>query len=68
MKKKLPLPLSIDCTGLDDPLISNLATHLRRHFRNVEIWRDEIVAAEPLNNYHYEAAWFILDRFDVKVQ
>ena len=67
MKKKLPLPLSIDCTGLDEPLIINLATLLRRHFRNVEIWHDEIVAAEPFSGYHYEAAWLILDRFDVRV-
>lgn len=65
MKKKFPLPLKVNCEGLSRKLIDDLADQLRHHFRDVQIWEDEITAANPLGGGHYEIAWRILDRFGV---
>lgn len=67
MKKKLPLPLVIDCDGLSKKLTAELADRLSMHFKDVKIWSDEIEASKPLNGWHYEQAWLELDKFGVKV-
>ena len=65
MKKKIPLPLKVNCEGLSRKLINDLADQLRHHFRDVQIWGDEITAAGTLGYTHYEIAWRIIDRFGV---
>ena len=61
------LPLKIDCDGLSQKLIADLADRLSLHFVDVEVIGDTIYASKPLNTFHYEQAWHILDRFGVKV-
>ena len=60
-------PLKIDCDGLSQKLIFDLADRLRLHFVDVDVFGDEISASKPLNHYHYDMAWRILDKFGVKV-
>ena len=60
-------PLKIDCDGLSQKLIFDLADRLRFHFVDVEIWGDEIYASRPLKGFHYDEAWRIFDAFGVKV-
>ena len=59
-------PLLIDCDGLSQKLIAELADRLSMHFLDVKIWSDTIEAANPLNNYHYSEAWHAIDDFGVK--
>lgn len=66
MKKSFPLPLIIDCGGLSKNLIAELADRLALHFVDVKICGDEIVAHKPLDFWHYDSAWRILERFGVK--
>lgn len=61
------LPLKIDCDGLSQKLIVDLADRLRLHFVDVDVFGETIYAANPLGKNHYDAAWRILDRFGVKV-
>lgn len=60
-------PLKIDCDGLSQKLIADLADRLRLHFVDVDVFGEVIYAGNPLNSFHYEKAWAILDRFGVKV-
>ncbi|MBR1806276.1 MAG: hypothetical protein IJ774_07825 [Selenomonadaceae bacterium] len=61
-------PLKIDCDGLSQKLIADLADRLRLHFVDVDVFGDIIYAANPLGwKTHYDAAWRILDAFGVKV-
>ena len=60
-------PLKINCDGLSQKLIFELADRLSLHFVDVEIFADDIFVSKPLNNYHYDTAWQILDAFGVKV-
>ena len=67
MKKQLPLPLKIDCTGLSRKHAFELADKLVKHFDLVEMWDDdEIVAHKPRSYYDYGQAWDIIDRYGVK--
>ena len=61
------LPLKIDCDGLSQKLIVDLADRLRLHFVDVDVFGETIYASKPLGSLHYEKAWQILDRFGVKV-
>ena len=60
-------PLKIDCDGLSQKLIFDLADRLRLHFVDVEVFGEVIFAAQPLGSIHYDKAWAILDIFGVKV-
>lgn len=60
-------PLKITCDGLSQKLIFDLADRLRLHFVDVEVFGDDIFAANPLDSYHYFDAWVVLDKFGVKV-
>ena len=60
-------PLKIDCDGLSQKLIFDLADRLRLHFVDVEVFGEDIFASKPISNYAYETAWKILDNFGVKV-
>ena len=60
-------PLKIDCDGLSQKLVFDLADRLRLHFVDVEVFGNEISASKPLSHYHYDEAWRILDKFGVKV-
>ena len=60
-------PLKINCDGLSSKLIFDLADRLSLHFECVDIFGNDIFASKPLNNYHYDTAWQILDAFGVKV-
>ena len=66
MKKSLPLPLQIDCSGLSKKRIADLTDRLRMHFKEVIVWNKEISAGKPLSKGHYEAGWRIIDRCGVK--
>lgn len=59
-------PLKIDCDGLSQKLIADLADRLRLHFVEVEVFGETIFADKPLSFSHYDAAWRIIDRFGVK--
>lgn len=60
-------PLKIDCEGLSQKLIFDLADQLSLHFTDVDIFGDTIYAANPLKGaFHYDAAWRIIDAFGVK--
>lgn len=59
-------PLKINCDGLSQKLIADLANRLRLHFVEVEIWDDEISASRPLSVFHYGEGWRIIDAFGVK--
>ena len=67
MKKKLPTPLTIDCSGLSTKRARFLHDRLKACFAKVEMWDDEIVASKPFSGGHYEAAWRIIDTYGVKV-
>ena len=60
-------PLKIDCDGLSQKLIFDLADRLRLHFVDVDVFGDTIFASKPISHYGYEKAWKILDTFGVKV-
>lgn len=60
-------PLKIDCDGLSQKLVVDLADRLRLHFVDVDIFGEIIYAGNPLSAFHYEKAWAILDTFGVKV-
>lgn len=60
-------PLKIDCDGLSQKLIFELADRLSLHFVDVEIWTNEIYASRPLSHNHYDTAWQIIDKFGVEV-
>lgn len=66
MKREFPLPLNINCDGLSQKRITELADRLSLHFADVKIFGDDIVATRPLSLNHYEAAWQIIDRYGVK--
>lgn len=60
-------PLKIDCDGLSQKLIEDIADRLRLHFLDVDIFGDTIYADKPLDGkYHYDDAWRIIDKFGVK--
>ena len=60
-------PLKIECDGLSQKLIAELADMLSLHFIKVEIFDETIFASKPLGGtFHYGAAWKILDAFGVK--
>ena len=67
MKKKLPTPLYIDCSGLSSKRTQILSERMKECFAKVEVWDDEIVASSPRGRLHYESAWRILDQYGVKV-
>ena len=66
MKRHFPIPLKIDCSGLSQKAIADLADRLRIHFFDVDIFSDTIFAAKPVNQLRYEKAWRIIDLFGVK--
>lgn len=66
MKRQFPLPLKIDCSGLSQKSIADLADRLRIHFFDVDVFSDTIFAAKPVDQFRYEKAWRILDLFGVK--
>lgn len=66
MKNQFPLPLTIDCDGLSQKLIADLADRLAMHFEDVKAFDDEIEAYKPLSMANYDAAWNIIDKFGVK--
>ena len=69
MKRHFPTPLKINCAGLSRKRAVALADKLVEHFDTVESWdADEITAHKPLNGYHYEQAWNIIDRYGVTWQ
>ncbi len=69
MKRHFPLPLKINCNRLNRKRKIELADKLIAHFDTVEHWGDdEITAHKPLNGYHYEQAWNIIDRYGVTWQ
>ena len=59
-------PLKINCEGLSQKLIAELADRLSMCFESVKTWDDEIEAYKPLGGYHYETAWKIIDKFGVQ--
>ena len=59
-------PLKIDCEGLSQKLIADLADRLRLHFVDVDVFGEVIYAGNPLSSYHYGTAWRIIDAFGVK--
>ena len=60
-------PLKIDCDGLSQKLVADLADRLRLHFVDVDVWGEIIYAAHPLSwKTHYDAAWRIIDAIGVK--
>lgn len=67
MKKSFPRPLKIICKdfGLIDT--ANLVNALNLHFERVDVFIDEILAANPRSMWHYASAWRELDRLNVKV-
>lgn len=65
MKFKQP-PLKINCDGLSQKLIADLADRLSMHFMDVRIWDDELEVSKPLNSEHYNIAWNIIDKFGVQ--
>ena len=67
MKKHFPLPLNIDCSSVSQKRIQKLADILPVYFSKVEVWDDEITAGKPKSPHHYEDAWRMLDRYEVKV-
>lgn len=67
MRKELPIPLSINCKGLSPRRIQKLVDILPVYFSKVEVWDDEITAGKPKSLRHYEDAWRMLDRYEVKV-
>ena len=67
MKRQFPMPLKIDCSGLSQKSINDLADRLRLHFFDVDVFSDTIYAAKPVNQLRYEKAWRILDLFAVNV-
>lgn len=67
MKHKLPTPLTIDCSGLCPKRAQLLHERMKRCFAKVEVWGDEITAGKPKSPHHYEDAWRMLDRYEVKV-
>lgn len=68
MKKKLPLPLSIDCGGLSKKHFKMLVEQLQFYFDEVEVWSDVIMASKPRSMGRYGEAWRVFDRYSVKVQ
>lgn len=64
--KKFPLPLKIDCSGLKYYVAAHLADLLGFHFELVEFNDDHIIAHNPLNSFHYDAAWRLIDFYGVK--
>lgn len=60
-------PLKINCEGLSQKLIADLADRLSMCFESVETWGDEIEASKPLSSHRYDTAWEIFDNFGVKV-
>ena len=66
MKKELPVPLSIDCEGLSQKRIRKLAEQLSPCFGEVQVWGDEITASKPRSMHHYDVAWQIIDRYNIK--
>lgn len=67
MKKRLPLPLIIDCSGITPKTAAELANRLTPYFDTVELFADTIRAIKPVNAYRYGLAWRLLDYFNVKV-
>ena len=67
MKKKFPLPLTVNCKGLSRKLIADLADRLSMLFEDVSIEGDDIIAHKPLGMNRYEHAWRLFDKFGVKV-
>ena len=65
MKFQQP-PLKINCAGLSQKLIFDLADRLRLHFVDVEVFGGDIFASRPLNVFHYGEGWRIIDAFGVK--
>lgn len=65
MKFKQP-PLKIDCSGLNKNLLNELAGRLAWHFEDIYIVGDTIYADTPRDNFHYEEAWNIIDKFGVR--
>lgn len=58
-------PLKIDCDGLSQKLIFDLADRLSLHFVDIEVFGDTIFASKPLGNFHYEQAWNLIEAFGV---
>lgn len=65
MKRKFPLPLTINCDGLSKKRTVELANLLVPHFDQVSLCGEDIVADKPLSGFHYDAAWKILDRYGI---
>lgn len=64
--KFLQPPLKITCDGLNTKLIYELADRLRLHFVDVEVYGETIYAGHPLNSFHYDEGWHVIDKFGVK--
>ncbi len=58
-------PLEINCDGLNQKLVFELADRLSLHFVKVEVFGDKIYASKPLSNFHYEKAWALIEAFGV---
>ena len=65
-KKIFPLPLKIDCSGLSQKAVYELADRLAFYFYDVDIVVDTVFAENPVSEHHYWSAWKILDLYDVK--
>ncbi|MBR1646847.1 MAG: hypothetical protein IJ685_08730 [Selenomonadaceae bacterium] len=58
-------PLKINCDGLSQKLVFELADRLSLHFVNVDVFGETIYASKPLSNFHYDQAWNLIDAFGV---
>ena len=57
----------IRCEGLSRKIIGIIADELSLHFEEVTIDGEDLECYEPLNSYHYAAAWEVVDRYELEV-
>lgn len=67
MSKHFVKKLHIDCDGLSQKSVHELADELKMYFFAVDVHGDTILAAEPVNQARYDDAWKAFDHYGVKV-
>lgn len=65
--KKFVKTLRIDCDGLSQKSIAELADELTMYFCEVDVHGDTIHASEPASQNLYEQARLIFDRLELNV-
>lgn len=64
---KKPVPLIIDCEGLSQKKISELADELDMLFRDVAVRGESIIVQTPISKGHYEQAIETAERYGVRI-